>query len=111
MTLSAAHEADPFDHAVYLNDARETGTRVRRFEAVTIRATSALRAKDWRDRETTGRSPMGGRRSMPQYATYDEHGRFMAAILRVDPNARIKSAVHDFDGARDFHAQTGNQYA
>ena len=65
---------------------------------------SALRTDDgWR---SEGTGVMGGRREFPQYATYDEHGRWMANLFLRDPKARIKSAVHDFDGIDSFHIQT-----
>lgn len=91
--------------AVYLNAAKLIEGRKRRFEGVTIRAETALRVgDDWRSEGT------GGRRECPQYATYDEHGRWMAALFARDPQARIKSAIHDFNGAADFHDQTDNRY-
>ncbi len=79
--------------------------RARRFERVTLRANSAERMPDWREMDG------GADGRAPQYATYHEYGRWMAALLDVDPNARIKSALNDFRGREDFHAQTGGLYA
>lgn len=69
--------------------------RSRRIEGVTLRAISALR-------------PPGTPK--PQFATYDEHGHWMARLFAIDPSARIKSAINDFRGAEDFHAKTSRKY-
>jgi hypothetical protein len=108
--------------------------RKRRIEGVTLRADSRERPKNWRELDGEGvcyanavdvacggraedrgpdsgyRSPMGGRTMMPQYATYHEHGHWMARVFEMDPDARIKSAVNDFDGREDFHRQTNGLY-
>lgn len=104
----ACHAAGP---PIYLNgyDLKDgPRIRARRFESVTIRARSELRTDD--DWKSEVRGGLGGNRAMPQYATYDEHGRFMNALFERDPATRIVLAVNTFDGADDFHAQTGGKY-
>lgn len=135
LTIEDLHRACDAIPAVYLSDrgyGMATGTyngasygspivlvegRKRRFERVTLRAESSERPKNWRELDDSVVPPhdvmgatMGGRRSMPQHATYDEHGRWMARLFDIDPHARIKSAVNDFNGRDDFHAQTGGKY-
>jgi hypothetical protein len=39
-------------------------------------------------------------------ATYDDYGRFIAALFAIDPNARIAY----YDGADDFHVKTAGKY-
>lgn len=106
--------------AVYLvpDKAYVTGARKRRIEGVSLRARSHERGEGWRERDEHrddggrgyGVAAMGGRRLMPQYATYNEHGDFMALVFDMDPSARIKSAVNDFNGRENFHAQTYGAY-
>lgn len=108
LTMEDLERACDFNAALYLNDARLVEGRKRRFEGVTIRATSALRAPDWREHDSS--AMRGGVKSFPQFATYDEHGQWMARLFEVDPRARIKSAVNDFHGREDFHRQTSQRY-
>lgn len=116
-TLTLDDLADACDGipAVYLNGTPTlVEGRKRRFVGVTLRAAGDERPVDWREHDDTASNgtPMGGpqAKSMPQHATYAEHGRWMANVLDVDPDARIKSAINDFHGRADFHRQTANAY-
>ena len=110
LTIEDLHRACDAIPAVSINDRNGFAQphiiegRKRRIEGVTLKATTSERVPDWR--EIAGVD----KRSMPQHATYDEHGRWMAALLDIDPDARIKSAVNDFQGREDFHCQTRNAY-
>jgi hypothetical protein len=42
-------------------------------------------------------------------ATWDAHGQFFARVFALDPAALIVASLR-YDGARDFHTQTANEY-
>jgi len=104
------------DAPVYVRPgARVVEGRRRRIEGVRLGAESAARPADWREGQFVpptygGASSLGARRLMPQHATYDEHGQFMARLLDADPSAEIVSAINRFHGRDDFHEQTDNRY-
>lgn len=90
----------------------------RRIEGVVLRAHSLEEMKRRgitdRGRKILGdgqRSPMGGRYgSRRQYATYEEHGYFMARVFAADSEAEIRSAVATYKGEEDFHEQTAGEF-
>lgn len=46
------------------------------------------------------------RQDDPYALTWDEWGNFLAVIFKLDPNA----VAGPYDGAEDFHWQTGDRY-
>ena len=109
LTIEDLAQAAAAIPAVHLNgEPVLINGRKRRIEGVTIRATTAERMPDWRERDDS--AYRSGRAALPQFATYNEHGQWMARLFELDPQARIVSAVNDFNGVEDFHRQTSRRY-
>lgn len=89
------------------------GPRTRYFDRVRLTSELARAVPlSWETRRELEGLPVfrAGRRARHHNATYDEHGYWMADLLERDPNARVKSGMHDFRGHADFHAQTRGAY-
>lgn len=87
------------------------GPRTRRFDRVRLQSADARTVEYPRETKAWEEGRMiysTGRRH--HSATYDEHGYWMAELFELDPNARIKSGMHDFRGHADFHEQTRDTY-